>query len=66
MQSLKQKHWQNIFHVIVNGNLKVQHIIEIKNEMMIINFNVSVKSTICAKNIIVRILAHVFVRIVGM
>ena len=53
-----------MFHVIVNANSIVQHVIQIKNEIMV-NINVSVKSILCAKKILVRILAQVFVRIVG-
>ena len=61
---MKLRQWSNIFQVIINTNPIVQHVIEIKNEMMI-NVNVSIKSTVCTKHIIVIMLAHVFVRIVG-
>ena len=53
---------KNIFHVIVNARSIVQHVIQIKNGIMI-NVNVNVKIIVRAKKIIVRILAHVFVRI---
>ena len=56
----KQK-WQNIFHVIVNANAIVEHI-QIKNTI-IKHVDVNVKVIISMKNIIVGILAHVFVRI---
>ena len=52
------------FHVIVNANSVVQHVIQIKTGIMI-NVKASVKSIVRAKNIIVEILAHVFVRIVS-
>ena len=29
-----QKRWQNIFHLTVNANLKIQHVIQIKNGIM--------------------------------
>ena len=53
---------QNIFHVIVNANSVVQHVIQIKNGI-IKHVNVNVKCIVSAKKIIVGILAHVFVRI---
>ena len=58
------KHSLIIFHVIVNGNSIVQHIIQITNGILI-NLNLSLKSVISAKKIIAGILAHVFVRIVS-
>ena len=58
------KHSLIIFHVIVNGNSIVQHIIQITNGILI-NVNLSLKSAISAKKIIAGILAHVFVRIVS-
>ena len=54
----------NIFHVIVNANSIVRHIIKIKNGI-IKYVNVNVKIIISAKKIIVEILAQVFVRIVS-
>ena len=47
-----------------------QHIIQTKNKKkrkkrIMINVNVSVKNIVCAKKIVLGILAHVFVRIVG-
>ena len=49
--------------MIVNANSIVQHVIEIKNGM--INLNANVKSIMLTKKITVGILAHIFVRIVG-
>ena len=51
--------------MIVNASSLVQHVIQIKSEI-IINVNASVKSIAHAKKIIVGILAHVFVKIVSM
>ena len=51
-------------HAIVNTNSIVQQVIEIKNGIMI-NVNVSVKSTVHVKKVLVGILAQVFVRIVN-
>ena len=48
--------------MIVNANLIVQHVIKIKNGS-IKHVNVNVKIITSAKNIIVRILAHVSVQI---
>ena len=31
-KKMKRKQWQNIFHVNVNANAIVQHVIQIKNE----------------------------------
>ena len=49
-----------------------QHIIQTKKnknkkqkKRIMINVNVSVKNIVCAKKIVLGILAHVFVRIVG-
>ena len=61
---MKQKQWQNMFHVIVNANSIVQHVVQIKNEV-IKHVNVNVKIRISVNRIIVGILAHVFVRIVS-
>ena len=55
--------WQNIFHVIVHGNLLVQYVTQIKNGM-IKHDNLNVIIIVSARKI-VRILAHVFVRIVS-
>ena len=52
----------HIFHVIVNANSITQHVIQIKN-VIIKYLNVNVKIILSVKNIIVGILAHVFVRI---
>ena len=46
-----------------NATSIVQHVIQIKNGIMK-HFNVSVKRIVCAKLIIVGILAHVFVKMV--
>ena len=51
-----------IFNVIVNANSIVEHVTQIKNGM-IIHVNLNVKIIVHAKNIIVGILAHVFVKI---
>ena len=59
---MKLKQWQNTFHVIVNTNSIVEHVIQIKNGTKNL-VNVNVKIIVPTKNIIVRILAHVFVRI---
>ena len=56
------KHWQNIFHVILNGNSIVQHTVPIKGGIMK-RFNASIKIVASAKKIIAGILVHVFVRI---
>ena len=48
--------------MIVNANSIVQHVIQIKNGIMK-HVNVNINIIISAENIIVGILAHVFVRI---
>ena len=58
------KTFLNIFCVIVNANFIVQHVIQVKNGI-IINANVIVKSIARAKKIKIGILTHVFVRIIG-
>ena len=55
---MKLKQRQNTFHVIVNANLIVQHVIQIKN-------GVTKHVNVNAKKIIVEIQVHVFVRIVN-
>ena len=50
--------------MIANANSVTQHVIQIKNGITI-HVNASVKNIACAKNMIVRILEHVFVRILG-
>ena len=50
-----------IFNLTLNAKSVVQHIIQVKNGM-IKHHNVSVKIITHAKNIIVGIVAHVFVR----
>ena len=71
---LKYLIWQQIkneaktmekhIHVIVNAISTVQPIIQVKIEITK-HVNVSVKTIVNAKKIIVGILAHVFVRIVS-
>ena len=56
------KTMENIFHVIVNVNSIVQHVIQIKNGI-IKHVNVNIKIIIKAKKIIAGIPAHVLVRI---
>ena len=58
----KQQKKKNIFHVILNANSIVQHVIQSKNGV-IKHVNGNVKIIISAKKIIVIILVHVFVRI---
>ena len=58
----KLKQWQNIFHVIVNANSIVQHLIQIKNGITK-HVNVNIKLIISSKKIIVGTLAYVIVRI---
>ena len=62
---MKLKQRQNRFHAIVKANSIVQHVIQIKNEIMK-HVTVNVKIIISAKKIIVGILAYVFVRIFKM
>ena len=50
--------------MIANTNSIVQHVFKMKNRVIII-VSASVTSTMRAKKIIVGILAHVFLRIVG-
>ena len=61
---MKQKHLQNIIHIIVNVNLRAQHAIQTKNGIMI-NISASGRGTVDVRKINVGIVAHVFVRIVG-
>ena len=61
---MKLKQWQNIYHVIVNANLIVPHVIQIKNGI-IKQINVNVKIIISGKKIIAGILAHIFAIIVS-
>ena len=61
---MKLKQWKNIFYVILNANSIVQIVIQNKNRI-IKHVNVNVKSFVRAKQIIVGILAHVFVRILS-
>ena len=57
---------QNIgktFQMIVNANSIVQHVTEVKHEIIIL-VNTCVKKYFTCKKIIVGIVAHVFMRIV--
>ena len=51
---MKLNQRQNIFHVIVNANLMVQHVTRIKNGI-IKHVNVNVKIVVHAENLFVRI-----------
>ena len=53
-----------IYSMQINANSIVQHVIQIKNGIMI-NANASVKRIVCSKEIIVGIPVHVFLRIEG-
>ena len=58
------KQWQNKFHAIANANSILELAIQIKKG--IIDYvNVSVKILVNAENVIVGILAHVFVRMIS-
>ena len=57
----KLKHQSDIFHATVIANLIVKHLIQIENGITV-NVNVSVKSIILPKKIVVEILSYVFVR----
>ena len=46
---MKLKHGQNVFHAIVNANMIVQNVIQIKNGIMK-HVNVSVKLFKCKKD----------------
>ena len=56
------KAMKKIFHVVVNSNSMVQHIIQLNNRV-IKHVDVNVKVLAYTKKSIVGILAHVFVRI---
>ena len=60
---MKLKQWQNIFSVTVYANSLVQHVIQITNGIMK-HINLSVKVIVSENEIIVGILAHVFVKII--
>ena len=53
-----------MFHAIINANLIVQYVIQIKNETKK-HVNVNVKIIVSTKKIIVGILVLVFMRIVS-
>ena len=55
---------EHIFHVTVNANSIVQHVFQVKNGI-IKHVSMNVKIIANVKKIIVRILPHVFVRIVS-
>ena len=61
---MKLKHYWNILDVIVNVNSIVQHVIQMKNGI-IINVNVSVKAIISAKDIMAGIQINIVVKIVS-
>ena len=61
---MELKSWQKIFHMIVNANSIVQHVIQIKNRI-IKHVNKNVKVIINRKTIIVGIVVHVFVKTVS-
>ena len=60
----RAKKWQSTFHVIINANSTVQHVIQIKNRI-IKYVNKNVKGIISGKAIIVGTVVHVFVRTVS-
>ena len=47
---MKEKRWQSVFNVIVNGNSLVQHVTQIKNGIMTC-IKVSVKIIVGARKI---------------
>ena len=59
---MKQKQWSNIFHVVVNANSIVQHVVALIKNGVMININVSVKIIISAKKYIFGIQASEFVK----
>ena len=59
---MKLKQLRNMFHVVVNANSIVQHVIHIKNGVTI-HLKVNVKIIVSAKKIAVRILEYKFIRI---
>ena len=61
---MKLNQWRNIFQVTLNENSIEQHAIQIKHGI-IKHINVSVDIILNAKNIIVGILEHLFVKIVS-
>ena len=64
LTKMKLKQWQDTFHVIVNANAIVQHVIQNKNGITK-PVNVNVKIIVSAKKVIVGVLGHVLVRIVS-
>ena len=61
---MKLNQWRNIFQVTLNENSIEQHVIQIKHGI-IKRVNVSVDIILNAKNIIVGVLEHLFVKIVS-
>ena len=61
---MKLNQWRNIFQVTLNENSIEQHVIQIKHAI-IKHVNVSVDIILNAKNIIVGVLEHLFVKIVS-
>ena len=59
---MMQKNWDNIFYVILNANLTVQHVIQIKIGK-IKHVNMRVKIIVCAKKIVAGIITLIFVKI---
>ena len=59
---MMQKNWDNIFYVILNANLKVQYVIQIKIGK-IRHVNMRVKIIVYAKKIVAGIITLVFVKI---
>ena len=59
---MKLKQWQNRFHVIINANSIVQHVIK-SNNGIIKHVNMNVRIIVSAKNIIFGILTYAFLRI---
>ena len=61
---MERKHLRNLFRIILNANLIVQYVIQIKNAIMKYG-NVSIKIIVTSKMITIGILADVLVRIVS-
>ena len=59
---MMQKNWDNIFYVILNANLIVQYVIQIKIGK-IRHVNMRVKIIVYAKKIVAGIITLVFVKI---
>ena len=61
---MERKHLRNLFRIILNANLIVQYVIQIKYAIMKYG-NVSIKIIVTSKMITIGILADVLVRIVS-